>query len=84
MDQFLVDAEEFLYELQTGVFDRKIAKIVARSETKLLDRFIAAGRNTLSVLTRVRQHGQSVLLTCSSPCDHPPLREPTRFLGAVP
>ena len=55
VDQFLVDAEEFLDKLQTGVYDRKIAEVVARSETKLLDRIITAGRNVLSVLARVRR-----------------------------
>lgn len=55
MDQFLEEAEEFISQVQTGAFDRKIAKIVANSETKLLDRFISVGRNALSVLTRVRR-----------------------------
>lgn len=80
VDQFLEDAEEFIDQVQTGVFDRKIAKIVANSETKLLDRFIAAGRNALSVLTRVSRHGQSVPAR-GSPCGHPPLRDPAACSG---
>lgn len=80
VDQFLEDAEEFIDKVQTGVFDRKIAKIVANSETKLLDRFIAVGRNALSVLTRVSRHGQSVPARVS-PCGRPPLRDPVACSG---
>ena len=70
VDQFLEEAEEFISQVQTGAFDRKIAKIVANSETRLLDRFISVGRNALSVLTRVSRHGQSAPARVS-PCAHP-------------
>ena len=69
VDQFLEEAEEFISQVQTGAFDRKIAKIVANSETRLLDRFISVGRNALSVLTRVSRHGQSAPARVS-PCAH--------------
>lgn len=74
VDQFLEEAEEFISQVQTGAFDRKIAKIVANSETKLLDRFISVGRNALSVLTRVSRHGQSAPARVS-PCGHPALQD---------
>lgn len=74
VDQFLEEAEEFISQVQTGAFDRKIAKIVANSETRLLDRFISVGRNALSVLTRVSRHGQSAPARVS-PCAHPALRD---------
>lgn len=80
VDQFLEDAEEFIEQMQTGVFDRKIAKIVANSETKLLDRLIKVGRNALSVLSRVSRHGQSAPAR-GSPSGHPLLWEPAACSG---
>ena len=55
VDDFLQEADEFLYNLQSGVIDRKIAETVANSERKVLDRVIAAGRNALAQLKRIRR-----------------------------